>query len=87
VIVLAPVLFGLWKLALEPLAHARWSDQWPSPVTMTQAVAEVELVVWWLSHLLSVRGLARGRKRYLGPATAPVAAAGGRVAHGAGIAS
>jgi len=86
VIALAPVLFGAWKLALEPLAHAHWSERWPAPVTMTQAVAEVEVVVWWLSHLLSVRGLARGRKRYLGQA-ANAGPGVPRVAHGAGIAS
>lgn len=70
VIVLAPVVFVLWKLALEPLAHAVWSDQWPVPVAMTVLMVEVEVVVWWISHLLSVRGLARGRKVYLPAASA-----------------
>jgi hypothetical protein len=68
VIIAAPLLFGLWSLAVEPLARAQWSAAWPVPVEMTVAVAKVEVVVWWLSHLLSVRGLARGRKRYLAPA-------------------
>ncbi|HEU5315113.1 MAG TPA: hypothetical protein VFX49_03330 [Chloroflexota bacterium] len=73
VIGLAPVLFAVWKLAAEPLARAHWGGQeagWPVPVEMTIAVTQVEVVVWWLSHLLSVRGLARGRKRYLGAALA-----------------
>lgn len=69
VIVLAPALFGAWKLALEPLARAHWPGVWPVTVEMTVMVAQVEVVVWWLSHLLSVRGLTRGRKRYLVPST------------------
>ena len=83
VIALAPAVFGAWKLAVEPLARAHWGAQWPVPVEMTVAVAQVEVVVWWLSHLLSVRGLARGRKRYLGADVPPVRA----VAHGAGLAT
>jgi hypothetical protein len=76
VVLLAPSLFGLWKLALEPLAHGAWPERWPIPVQMTLTAAEVEVVVWWLSHLLSVRGLARGRKVYLAPApTSAVATA------------
>jgi hypothetical protein len=71
VVLLAPALFGLWKLALEPLLRAAWPDRWPIPVQMTLTAAEVEIVVWWLSHLMSVRGLARGRKRYLVPAAPP----------------
>jgi hypothetical protein len=72
VIALAPVLFAVWKLIAEPLARGHWGQGagWPVPVEMTVAVAQVEVVVWWLSHLLSVRGLSRGRKRYLGAALA-----------------
>jgi len=65
VIVLAPVLF-----CAVTVVQGRWGEGWRTPVAMTVAVAQVELVVWWISHLLSVRGLARGRKRYLGPALA-----------------
>ena len=70
VLIFAPALFALWKLALERLARLAWGADWPVPVQMTVTMAEVEVVVWWLSHLLSVRGLAKGRKRYLLPAQA-----------------
>jgi hypothetical protein len=73
VVLLAPALFGLWKLVAEPVARSAWPDQWPVTVQMTLTAAEVEVVVWWLSHLLSVRGLARGRKVYLAPRPAPAA--------------
>ena len=80
----APALFALWKLALEPLARYVWGATWSVPVQMTVTMAEVEVVVWWLSHLLSVRGLAKGRKRYLAPAAAGLAQP---VAAGATLAS
>jgi hypothetical protein len=70
VVIGAPVLFGAWKLALEPLARTIWQGDWAVPVQMTVAAAEVEVWVWWISHLLSVRGLARGRKHYLPPVAA-----------------
>ncbi|CAA9300836.1 MAG: hypothetical protein AVDCRST_MAG77-5991 [uncultured Chloroflexi bacterium] len=75
VVLLAPTLFGVWKLVAEPLARHAWPGLWPVTVQMTLTTAEVEVVVWWLSHLLSVRGLARGRKVYLAPAAPQVAAA------------
>jgi hypothetical protein len=75
VVLLAPALFGVWKLvAEEQLARRIWPDLWPVTVQMTLTTAEVEVVVWWLSHLLSVRGLARGRKVYLAPAAPSPAA-------------
>ena len=64
VLLFAPALFALWQLAIEPLARVQWNVAWPVPVEMTIAVVKVEVVVWWISHLLSVRGLSRGRKRY-----------------------
>ncbi len=44
-----------------PYQMLGWPVPWPVPVEMTALVVEVEVVVWWLSHLLSVRGLASGR--------------------------
>jgi hypothetical protein len=73
VIAFAPALFALWKLALEPLARLLWGATWSVPLQMTVTMAEVEVVIWWISHLMSVRGLAKGRKRYLAPAAAPAA--------------
>jgi hypothetical protein len=64
VLLFAPALFATWQLLVEPLARLQWGSAWPVPVEMTIAVAKVEVVVWWISHLLSVRGLSRGRKRY-----------------------
>ena len=72
VLILVPLVFGLWKLGLEPVLRAQATGPWPIPVQMSLTAAEVEVVVWWISHLLSVRGLARGRKVYL-PAAAAAA--------------
>lgn len=58
VIVLAPVAWLLWRLVFDPLARS-------VPADITSMVVQVELIVWWLSHLLSVRGLSRGRRTYL----------------------
>jgi hypothetical protein len=58
VIVLAPVAWLLWRFVFDPLARS-------VPAEITSMVVQVELIVWWLSHLLSVRGLARGRRVYL----------------------
>jgi len=49
------------------------------PGVLTEGAIKVEVIVWWLSHLLSVRGLIRGRRDYVRPAppveaeTAPIA--------------
>lgn len=76
VIAFAAAVLALWALVLAPLTRTLWSgaQPWPVPVQMTEALLQVELVVWGLSHLMSVRGLSRGRKKYLAP-SAPVAAA------------
>jgi hypothetical protein len=58
VILLAPVAWLLWRLIFDPMAHG-------VPAAITSMVVQVELIVWWLSHLLSVRGLSRGRRKYL----------------------
>lgn len=58
VILLAPAAWLLWRFVFDPLAGS-------VPAQITSMVVQVELIVWWLSHLLSVRGLSRGRKVYL----------------------
>ena len=58
VILLAPVAWLLWRVVFDPMARS-------VPADITSMVVQVELIVWWLSHLLSVRGLARGRRKYL----------------------
>jgi hypothetical protein len=81
VIVFAAAVLAAWALVLAPLARSLWGggQPWPVPVLMTEALLQVELVVWGLSHLMSVRGISRGRKKYLtdsaAPAVAPPAAA------------
>jgi hypothetical protein len=68
VIVFVPLAFVAWKLV-----RAAWGAGWLESVAaqMTEWLLQVEAVVWWLSHLLSVRGLARGRRKYLaGPPAA-----------------
>jgi hypothetical protein len=58
VILLAPVAWLLWRAVFDPQATS-------VPARLTSMVVQVELIVWWLSHLLSLRGLARGRRTYL----------------------
>jgi hypothetical protein len=58
VLIFAPLAFMLWFVFIDP--HLR-----SAPAQMTAMMVKVELVIWWLSHLLSIRGLARGRKKYL----------------------
>jgi hypothetical protein len=70
VIVLAPPVF-----AALTWARSGWGAGWSVPLDMTIAVAQIEVAVWWMSHLLSVRGLTRGRKRYLGTSPAQAAQA------------
>lgn len=75
VILFAPAALGAWRLVAEPVARSLWNggQTWPVPAQITGAMVQVEVIVWWLSHLLSVRGLSRGRKQYLGnqPSTVP----------------
>ena len=83
VIAFAPVLFALWKLpdvGVERLLLRNIGQDWSVPMQMTLTTAEIEVVVWWISHLMSVRGLAKGRKRYLAPASAAPLAAGASLA-------
>ncbi len=58
VLIFAPAALALWFAFVDP--HVR-----SVPAQMTAMMVKVELVVWWLSHLLSIRGLVRGRKKYL----------------------
>ena len=58
VILLAPLAWLLWRVVFDPMARS-------VPADITSMVVQVELIVWWLSHLLSVRGLSRGRRKYL----------------------
>jgi hypothetical protein len=66
VLILAPIVWLLW-VAVEPgVQHlVNGGRPWAPPEAIVSAMVKVEIVVWWLSHLLSVRGLSRGRKRYL----------------------
>jgi hypothetical protein len=68
VIVLAPLLWGVWWI-VEPRVQAAITggQPWAPPEAITSATFKVEVVVWWLSHLLSIRGLPRGRRKYLAP--------------------
>lgn len=66
VIVLAPALLGVWLWGLIPAAHALGlPDGWAgAPGILTEGAIKVEVIVWWLSHLLSIRGIIRGRRVY-----------------------
>ena len=63
VLLFAPVAWLLWHYLAVPRARSL-------PEQMSGWFIEVEVIVWWLSHLLSVRGLSRGRRRH-DPAAAP----------------
>ncbi len=75
VLLFAPLAWLLWRFIFDPRAQS-------VPAQITSMVIQVELIVWWLSHLLSVRGLTRGRRTFLqasavkqpGAARQPVAA-------------
>ncbi|MDQ3700358.1 MAG: hypothetical protein M3442_05490 [Chloroflexota bacterium] len=58
VLLLAPVAWLGWRFIFDPLAQS-------VPAQITSMVIQVELIVWWLSHLMSVRGLTRGRRKYV----------------------
>lgn len=67
VLAFAPLTLIAWWLtsqALDRFFHLTAAD-WPLEAHLTAGVVRVEVIVWWLSHLLSVRGISRGRKRYL----------------------
>ncbi|HEX2186073.1 MAG TPA: hypothetical protein VHN78_11275 [Chloroflexota bacterium] len=57
VLIFAPLAWLVWRFVLDPLAQS-------VPAQITSMVIQVEVIVWWLSHLLSVRGLARGRRKH-----------------------
>src|SRR5919197_6382734 len=80
VLLFAPAALAVWRFAAEPLARSLWNggQPWSVPAQITAAMIQVEVILWWLSHLLSVRGLARGRKKYLAPAAPSGAKAASR---------
>ena len=64
VLVFAPAFLLLFRFALEPLARAVLGvSEWPVTATIASAALQVEVAVWWLSHLLSMSQVARARKR------------------------
>ncbi len=64
VLVFAPVFLLLFHFALEPLARMVLGvSEWPVTATIASAALQVEVAVWWLSHLLSMSQVARARKR------------------------
>lgn len=62
VIIVAPVLLCAWWLGSALIWHGE--SEWPLTAQLTVAVLQVEIVVWWLSHLMSIRGISRGRRTY-----------------------
>lgn len=67
VIVFAPVFLASWQWGLIPLAHQfGLQEGWAGvPGALTEGAIRVEVIVWWLSHLLSIRGIIQGRRTYL----------------------
>ena len=64
VLVFAPVFLLLFRFALEPLARTVLGvSEWPVTAAIASAALQVEVAVWWLSHLLSMSQLGRARKR------------------------
>jgi hypothetical protein len=80
VLIVAPIVWLLWVILEPGVQHlVNGGRPWAPPEAIVSAMVKVEIVVWWLSHLLSVRGLSRGRKRYLVATTqrdAPAGASG-----------
>ncbi len=74
VIVFAPASLAVWQWGLIPLARQfGLPEGWGGvPGTLTEGAILVEVIVWWLSHLLSIRGIIRGRRAYVPEAVAPV---------------
>ena len=74
VLIFAPAVWLLWVLIEPGVQHlVTGGHPWAPPEAIVSATFKVETIVWWLSHLLSVRGLTRGRKKYLVAAGAGVA--------------
>jgi len=70
VLIFAPASLAVWQWAIIPASHALGLQEgWGGvPGVLTEGAIKVEVIVWWLSHLLSVRGLIRGRRDYVRPA-------------------
>jgi hypothetical protein len=77
ILLFAPLIWLLWVL-IEPGVRQMVTAgrPWAPPEAIVSATFKVETVVWWLSHLLSVRGLTRGRRKYLAAAPAEPPATG-----------
>ena len=67
VIGFAPVFLVVWQWGLIPLAHQFGLEEgWAGvPGALTEGAIRVEVIVWWLSHLLSIRGIIQGRRLYV----------------------
>lgn len=64
VLIFAPAFLLLFRYLLEPLARAATGvSDWPITFSIASAALQVEIIVWWLSHLLSTSQVARARKR------------------------
>lgn len=69
VLVFAPTSLAAWQWIAIPLGRQIGIDDgWAGvPGTLTEGAIIVEVIVWWLSHLLSVRGLIQGRRMFVVP--------------------
>ncbi|MAG34674.1 MAG: hypothetical protein CL878_00265 [Dehalococcoidia bacterium] len=64
VLIFAPAFLLLFRFVLEPLARAVLGiSEWPVTAAIASAALQVEVAVWWLSHLLSTSQLSRARRR------------------------
>lgn len=82
ILIFVPVALAVfWVLSGAPgQALFNGGRDWSVPASLTNGMVKIELVVWWLSHLLSVRGLTRGRRKLFpesGPTPSPGAPAPG----------
>lgn len=73
VLIFAPLSLLVWQWAIIPISHQLGlQEDWGGvPGRLTEGAIIVEVIVWWLSHFLSVRGLVRGRRDYVIPVTSP----------------
>ena len=63
VLVFAPVFLLLFHFALEPLTRMVLGvSEWPMTAAIASTALQVEVVVWWLSHLLSMSQVRRARR-------------------------
>lgn len=64
VLVFAPAFLLLFRFALEPLSRTVLGvTEWPMTASIASTALQVEVVVWWLSHLLSMSQVSRARRR------------------------